>query len=266
MFSGGAGSWAAAKRVRELHPDEPVVLLFSDVGPSDRSEHQGEDGDTYRFIEQAATNVGAELVVLRDGRDIWQVFKDDRFLGNARLANCSKFLKQRPAMGWLEANAASAETTVYVGIDWTESHRLPAIEAAYLPYVAKAPLCDAPYLDKGQVMAWMRSEGLEPPRLYADGFPHNNCGGFCVRAGQSQFRLLLQKMPERYAYHEAKEEELREYLGKNVAVMNDRRGGGPRRAMTMREWRERIEAEEAPPEDDDGWGGCGCFTQAELPL
>lgn len=259
MFSGGAGSWAAAKRVVQAHLTERVTLLFSDVGPAVRSAHQGEDEDTYRFIEEGAANCGAELIVVRDGRDIWQVFRDDRFLGNSRLANCSKLLKQRPARAWLEANCPSDKTTVYVGIDWTEEHRLAGIERAYLPYKAEAPLCAAPYLDKEQILEAMRAQGLDPPRLYALGFPHNNCGGFCVRAGQSHFRKLLAEMPERYAYHEAHEENLRGCLGKDVAIMLDRRGGG-RKPLTMKEFRERIEAEAAPAVEDDGWGGCGCFV------
>jgi hypothetical protein len=98
--------------------------------------------------------------------------------------------------------------------------------------------------------------------LYAAGFPHNNCGGFCVRAGQAQFRQLLQIMPSRYAYHEAQEAKLRDHLGKDVAILRDRRGGTTK-PMTMQEFRERIEAEEAPASEDDGWGGCGCFTPDE---
>lgn len=260
MFSGGAGSWAAAKRVRATHPDEPLFLLFSDVGPEDRGPHQGEDEDTYRFIQEAAANVGGELVVLRDGRDIWQVFKDDRFLGNSRAANCSKFLKQKPARAWLESNCAPAETVVYVGIDWSEEHRLPSIVKAYLPYRAEAPLCSAPYLDKEQVLADMRSQGLEPPRLYEMGMAHNNCGGFCVRSGMAQFKHLLRTMPERYAYHEAKEQELRHYLDKDVAVIRNRRKGkeGP---LTLRDFRLRlIDEGELEPDERDEWGGCGCFT------
>lgn len=257
MFSGGAGSWAAAKRVAAERPGEPLFLVFSDVGPLEQTEHQGEDADTYRFLEEAAPNIGGELIYLRDGRDIWEVFADDRFLGNSRLANCSKILKQRPARAWLEDTCDPADTIVYVGIDWTETHRLPSIERAYQPYIAKAPLCDPPYLDKEQILAWMASEGLEPPRLYAEGFPHNNCGGFCVRAGHSQFRLLLETMPDRYRYHEEKEQGIRTLLSKDVAIMKDR-SNYQNRPMTMREFRERIEAEEDI--EDDGFGGCGCFV------
>ncbi|HEY7821247.1 MAG TPA: hypothetical protein VIG24_00340, partial [Acidimicrobiia bacterium] len=89
MFSGGIGSWAAAKRVAEAHGTDDLYLVFSDVKGMNPSPHIGEDEDTYRFIREAAENVGGELVLLSDGRDIWEVFKEKRFLGNSRLANCS---------------------------------------------------------------------------------------------------------------------------------------------------------------------------------
>lgn len=262
MFSGGNGSWAAAKRAALEHGPENVTLLFSDTGPEDRAEHQGEDEDLYRFLHEAAANVGSELVIVRDGRDIWQVFHDDRFLGNSRLANCSKFLKQEPAHAWLDEHAAP-DATVYVGIDWTEENRLPAIVAAYLPRIVRAPMCDEPLIDKGDVMDMLRAEGIKPARLYEKPFlfSHNNCGGFCVRAGQKQFARLLRTKPERYAYHEDKEAELRAYLDKDVAIMSDRRGlkpGEKRRPLTMKAFRERIEADAKDHDGDEG--GCGCFT------
>src|SRR5690606_11203142 len=113
---------------------------------------------------------GGELVVVKDGRNIWEVFRDDKFLGNSRLANCSKFLKQKPCRDWLEANCPDGSAYVYVGIDWTETHRLPAIEKAYLPYIAKAPLTEPPFLDKEDMIRWAENEGLTPPRAYALGF------------------------------------------------------------------------------------------------
>lgn len=140
MFSGGIGSWAAAKRVTETVDPKDVTLLFTDVKGDNASPHVGEDEDTYRFITDAADNIGAELVVLREGRDIWQVFKDKRFLGNSRQANCSHTLKQEPARRWLERNCSPTNTVIYVGIDWSEMHRVAAIERNYQPWVAKAPL------------------------------------------------------------------------------------------------------------------------------
>jgi hypothetical protein len=258
MFSGGLGSWVTAKRVAEKARVEDITLLFADVG-NDSSPHVGEDEDTYRFVTEAAGNVGAELVTVSDGRDIWQVFHDDRFLGNSRLANCSKFLKQKPCREWLEANCDPDDTIVYVGIDWTETHRLPAIEAGWAPYPVHASLTESPLLDRDDMKAMCVEAGIEVPRLYRAGFPHNNCGGFCVRGGQAQMELLLREHPDRYAFHEAEDAKLRDHLGKDVAILRDRTGGTVT-PLTLRRFRERIE-DQPNLFDPNDYGGCGCFTE-----
>ena len=258
MFSGGIGSWCAAKRVAETYGTEQMTLLFADVKGDTDEPHVGEDEDTYRFLTEAAANVGAQLVRVADGRNIWQIFHDKRYLGNSRQANCSHLLKQMPCRRWIEANYPDPSTaTIYVGIDWSEYHRLPAIEEGHRPYVAKAPLCDPPYLDKRHMLNWCRYEGIKPPRAYALGMPHNNCGGGCVRAGQAQFEKLLTVMPERYAVWEAKEQELRDYLGKDVAILRDWAGGGG--PITLKEFRERVQVQPSLFDEFD-FGGCGCFT------
>lgn len=250
MFSSGAGSWAAARRVADQHGTDDLYLLFADVSM--------EDEDNYRFLHQAADDVGGELVIVKDGRDIWQVFKDDRFLGNSRLANCSKILKQRPSRAWLEENCTPEDATFYLGIDWSEEHRIGPNRKAYLPWKTEYPLCEPPYIDKHEVLADLRARGIEPPRLYSMQFAHANCGGGCVRAGQGQFAHLLEVMPDRYAWWESQEQELREHLGKDVSILRDRRGGTST-PLTLRAFRERHEA---LPEQTDLFdvGGCGCFV------
>jgi 3'-phosphoadenosine 5'-phosphosulfate sulfotransferase (PAPS reductase)/FAD synthetase len=259
MFSGGIGSWATAKRVaKRLGPDE-LTLLFADVKGDNPSPHVGEDPDVYRFIKEAAANVGAELVTVKDGRDIWQVFKDKRFLGNSRLANCSHLLKQKPCRDWLEANCDPENTIVYVGIDWSEIHRVAKIKKNYLPYFAEAPLTEPPYLSKDDMLAWAKREGLEPPSMYAQGFPHANCGGGCVRAGQAQFALLHRINPERFQVWENQERELREYLDKDVAILREDIQSKPV-PLTLTRFRERIESQPSMFDALD-FGGCGCFTE-----
>lgn len=258
MFSGGIGSWMTAKRVVDRHGPDDVVLLFADVKGHSASPHLGEDEDTYRFIREAAGQLRAPLVTVLDGRSIWQVFHDDRFLGNTRLANCSKFLKQKPCRSWLDEHCDS-DTTVYVGIDWSEIHRLPVIQKSYLPYRAEAPMTEPPYMDKRQMLDACRADGIEPPRLYRKNYPHNNCGGFCVRAGQAQFRLLLTENRERYLFHEGEEQKLRDHLGKDVSILRDRRGGSVT-PLTLRGFRERIEGGQTSLFDEFDFGGCGCFV------
>jgi 3'-phosphoadenosine 5'-phosphosulfate sulfotransferase (PAPS reductase)/FAD synthetase len=252
MFSSGAGSWAAAKRVAERHGTDELTLLFADT--------LIEDEDNYRFLTQAAENVGGELVRLEEGRDPWQVFFDVRFLGNTRIDPCSRVLKRELLRKWLDQNCDPADTTVYLGIDWSEVHRLERAAGYWEPWAVEAPLCDRPYLSKRDALAWLRSEGIEPPRLYAAGFAHANCGGFCVKGGQAQFANLLRFDRQRYLHHETREQELREHLEADVAILRDRTGGKVR-PLTMREFRERYEAQGLFDMDDHS--GCACFFPVE---
>ena len=261
MFSGGIGSWATAKRVAEQYGTDELYLVFSDVKGENPDPHVGEDEDTYRFVQEAAENVGGTLVWLKDGRDIWQVFKDKKFLGNSRLASCSHELKQKPARKWLEDNCDPEQTVVYVGIDWMETHRIPAIVRNYLPYVAKAPLTEKPLLDKYEMIEWAKSEGLKTPRLYDLGFAHNNCGGGCVRAGQGQFKKLLDIMPDRYAVWERKEKEMQEFLNREVTILKETKNGVTKN-LSLEELRLRVTAD-ACLFDEYDIGGCGCFFEDE---
>lgn len=250
MFSGGLGSWAAASRVRERYPSDSIIALFADT--------LIEDEDLYRFLPEAAASVGAELVRIADGRTPWQVFRDERFLGNSRVDPCSKILKRKLCDAWLTANCDPSDTVVYVGIDWSESHRFERTRERMgsLGWRVEAPLCDPPVSSPRSRLADLSAAGIAPPRLYAIGFEHNNCGGFCVKGGQAAFATLLRQMPERYREHERQEESLRSELG-DVAIMRDR-SGGQTSPLTMRAFRERVEAGQSYDLFD--FGACGCFT------
>ena len=250
MLSGGVGSWNAGRRAIARYGASGVVLLFADT--------KVEDADTYRFLRDSAADLGAPLVEVADGRTPFEVFRDDRFLGNARLANCSKHLKQKPAREWLEANAPP-DAVVVVGIDWQETHRLPAIEAGWSPWPVWAPLCDKPLIDRPGMLANASAAGLKPPAAYVDGLPHSNClAQGCVRGGQAYWERMLRTRPHAYAYAEREEQALRGHLGKDVAMLRDRTGGQVS-PLTLREFRGRLEQQ---PDLFDGheWGGCGCFT------
>lgn len=254
MYSGGAASWGAAKAVANRYGTDDLTLLFSDT--------RMEDEDLYRFLDESAADVGGQFIKLDEGRDVWQVFHDVKYLGNSRIDPCSRILKREMCHKWVNENCDPADTTLYVGIDWTETHRLPAIKRNWLPYTVVAPLAEwEPFVEKDALLDQLRFLGIEPPRLYKMGFPHNNCGGFCIKAGMAQFRILLEFFPERFAYHEQREQELREYLGKDVAILRDRRGGTVK-PLTLREFRERTEAKKLEVDPND-WGGCGCFTDEE---
>lgn len=240
-FSGGVGSYMAAKRA-----PADAVLLFADT--------LIEDEDLYRFLDDASERLGRPITRVADGRNPWEVFRDVRFIGNSRVDPCSRMLKRELLRRWIKEHCDPKTTTVYLGIDWTEMHRMAGAAKRWAPWKVEAPMCDRPYLSKPQMLDELRADGLEVPRLYKLGAVHNNCGGFCIKAGHAQFAWLLREMPERYRWHEEQEEALRAELG-DVAVLRDRRGGEVR-PLTMRALRERIEA--GGQIDLLDWGGCGC--------
>ncbi|MGW4803082.1 hypothetical protein [Kitasatospora sp. NPDC004272] len=258
MWSGGITSWATARHVINQHGTASTTLLFADT--------HAEDDDLHRFNHEASTQLGVPLTVVTDPRkrDPWQVFEDKSWVGNTRIAQCSHALKQDPCRAWLADNTDPADTVLYVGIDWTETHRLPAITNGWHPWTVQAPLTRPPYLDKQALLAELEALGIRRPRLYRLGFEHNNCGGACVKGGQAQWLRLREVFPDRYAKAEAFEERMRAKLGKDVSILRDRTGGTTK-PLTLAELRRRAEtARHTQPSllDFDDWGGCGCFTDA----
>ena len=248
FFSGGVSSWAVAKRVAEKYGTKNLRLLFTDT--------LIEDKDLYRFLTEAAENVGGKLEWVAEGRDIWEVFRDVKLLGNSRMDPCSRILKREIAQKWIKENYPDPTSVrLWLGMNWDEEHRLVRSKRFWKPYQVGSLLMEKPYLTQPQLIESLESEGIEPPRLYKLGFPHNNCGGGCIKAGQAHFRHLLKMLPEVYAEWETKEEEMRQYLNKDVSILKDRRGGTTK-PLTLKQLRLRE------PQECDmfEWGGCGCFS------
>jgi hypothetical protein len=249
-LSGGAGSWGACRRWIDTRGPEGLVLLFTNVGGDGTNPFVGEDEDTLRFLYDAAADLGAPFVDIRDGRDIWDVFWARKWLGNNNLAHCSWELKTGPARAWMEAYAPDAERVI-VGIDSTEVHRLDGIAR--------------PRLWKPQLLEMLRERDIRPSRMYELGFAHSNCPA-CVKAGIGHWIRLLRVWPERYAYAERREAEFRAKFG-DVAILRDR-NDKQMRPMPLSVLRERVERGDAADDALFGFdpfvlleeGGCACFT------
>ena len=249
FYSGGIASYITAKRVVHKHGADSCTLLFTDTN----YEHE----DLYRFLDESCKHLGVELTRIADGRTPWEVFKDVRFLGNTRADPCSKILKRDLAQKWVRTRCDPADTTLYLGLAADEKHRLVRSRRFWEPYTVESPLMDEPATTKADMLAECRRDRIEPPELYSLGFPHNNCGGFCIKAGQAHFLHLLREMPDKYAEVEQKEEEMRAMLG-DVSILRDRRGGTSK-TLTLKQLRTRNK-DECNFLD---WGGCGCFGDSE---
>jgi hypothetical protein len=249
LFSGGIASWAAARRLVDQHGTDSVTLLFTDT--------MTEDADLYRFLDEAAADIGAPLVRIADGRDIWQVFKDQRMLGNSRIDPCSAILKRNLSRRWLDEHAPDA--TLVFGYDWTELHRFERTATRWAPRAVLAPLTEPPYRLRADWMADLNGRGIRTPRLYDLGFSHNNCGGGCVKAGAGHFTHLYRTLPDVYAQWEQNEQQIRDHLGRDVAIL--RSWTGDRGPLTLAQLRERIDAGDVGQEQLWDVAGCDCFGE-----
>lgn len=256
-LSGGIGSWYTARIVvDEIAEEDPVVLLFADT--------LIEDEDTYAFLDAAVKDLGLPLTRIADGRTPWQVFKDERFLGNSRIDPCSKILKRELIDKWVRKRYTPDNCVKYIGIDWTEEHRLTRHRERSKPWVVRAPLCEDrwKHITREHMHAEAARRGLPKQRLYTMGMPHANCGGGCVKAGITHFMRLYDRFPARFAEWEANEQGVIDHLEDlgcapgTASMLKDRRGGTTK-PMTLRELRARIEAKD-PTLPKYDWGGCGC--------
>jgi len=266
MVSGGLASFEAARRVVERYGRTGVHLWFADT--------LMEDEDLYRFLDDIERILGMPVQRMTEGRNPWQVFEDERFLGNSRVDPCSKKLKREFLRRRLRSKFHNQAVIIYLGLEWMEPHRVATAQRYWEQdnYEVDFPLCWEPFLFPQDYTSIVRQYGIEPPRLYAYGFPHNNCGGGCVKAGLKQWALLWRTFPDRYRWHEEQEQKLRRLLRKNIAILEDRRGG-KRRPMTLRLFRWRLENDEKQRGEgkkrlyetlpDDGWA-CSCFSSATV--
>jgi hypothetical protein len=161
---------------------------------------------------------------------------------------------------WIAENYTPESVIVCVGIDANEGHRIANLAPRKLPWIYRAPLVEAGFFfpPRAEKLQMVRDAGVEPPRLYALGFQHNNCGGFCVKAGLAQFKLLHETMPERYDWHVQKERELRAAVP-NVRPFLRKTVDGKLNYVWLEDYREfLLTGKPLVGEEKFDWGGCGC--------
>lgn len=314
MYGGGLTSYEVARRAIEHYGKESTEIWFADT--------RTEDEDLYRFNRDVERLLGKPLRIFDQGMDIWEVFRQQRFLGNSRIDPCSKFLKRVPLRKSLEKEYPNfqchsclkswkkGDTTLNViefggeieeikicdscyrndkeyataidqfnsgttdeSLDQTQLRvvaksfkgrierasqdgrfvrvvlgmdiiqdcdRLFRAEMYWKPFNVWFPLAEKPYVNKIDIIEALQKHQVNAPRLYAEGFEHNNCGGFCVKAGMGQMAHLYKRIPERFLYHEQKEQEFQEFIGEEVTILSQTTKG-VRRNLSLRELRMRID-------------------------
>lgn len=286
MMSGGLASFDAAHLAIQKYGGENVDFLFTDT--------QHEDKDLYRFLIESAhklrgTQPSDEIQevlgqignIWEDGEEkrrkitldklaslsqeipgffyrsksetLWESFYRHRAIGNSRLQFCSEDLKITPSTGFIRTQYGG-NVTLHFGLDYSETRRMEKVVAARSPLSVSWDYHNS-LRTHSDARELAESMGIVPPDMYALGFTHNNCSGFCVKAGQKHFAHVLSVRPELYYYAERREEELRQFLGKDVAILKTT-SNGRTSPLTLKNLRSRLEEGKEPDYD---LGECGCF-------
>lgn len=249
-FSGGVGSAITLQLVVEEFGRDNVIALFADT--------LMEDEDLYRFNRDVETLVGLKLTKLCYGLTPWELFNERLFISNNKIDHCSQYLKRALLKKWVRYAYKPDECFIWIGIDWSEKHRLERAQKGGIPYIYRSILVERDImLTAADKVKWCKANKIELPKLYKLGFSHNNCGGFCVKAGLGHFRLLYKTMPDRYLFHEKEEQKLltkepkcKPFLQKEVK--------GKRLYMSLKVYREEYLDKDLAEEDRFDIGGCGC--------
>jgi hypothetical protein len=265
-FSGGLCSFFASKRLVEQFGPSSVVNLFADV----LIEHP----DLYDFNRRSEDLLGVPITRISLDISPWQLFRKEGLIGNDRSPICSIRLKREPLNAWMathyeldrhQENAFYEPATVALGFDFSENNRLVDFQNAHPTWRVVAPMIQPPLWDKCRILEEATRLGFKMPELYVKGFPHNNCGGACVKAGISHFVHLFHVLPAKYLEWEQEELDTQDEFRRrgianwNFTILKDRRGGSAK-PLTLRALRFRIMAGEEFDKYD--WGGCGCSAAA----
>lgn len=146
FYSGGLGSFATTLRVIEKHGTESLTLLFTDTLIEDADlyrfiiETSGHffniDKEVIQKLSTRASNLTntdvdqdkrkieleqlrldsnesiPQLVWLTEYKDPWDIFFEQKFLGNSRIAQCSHILKQVMSKKYVNEHFNPNKTTL----------------------------------------------------------------------------------------------------------------------------------------------------------
>lgn len=191
-FSGGLASAVVAQMIAKKH-DNPI-LLFHDT--------KTEPEDNYRFRKEVSTLLDLPITERSDGRDIWQLFKDESYLGNARNTMCSRILKREQSIKFCKENLPCI---IYFGFTPDEYMRAQHTKMIYLREGIETgfSLIDA-RISKARCREIVKSWGIRPPAMYCH-FNHANCMP-CIKGKLKYWGLVY--LYEREAWNRARQTEI----------------------------------------------------------
>lgn len=246
-------AWLHNKPVLKAYDSIPSLVLEED-NLSERRDYLTQEGKKLQkyypnFIYDPASTSLHELFIKR------------KFMANSRVDICSQVLKREQSSKFIKKHFFAELTSVAVGIGMWESHRLDKARPNWSPYDLISPYAN--FLLDDNIYDCTKTLDLELPYLYTIGASHNNCSGFCVKAGLAHYRQLLKNDRDLYLIHENNEQlviKLTEEKGRKVKPFLSKQINGKKIYLTLKDFRLSIENNSLTKEDmiDETFGSCSC--------
>ena len=182
-FSAGAASAVATKLIKA------DVIAYCDTG--------SEDEDNARFYVDCQKWFGRPITRLKNERyrDTWDLWEKRAYLSGVEGAPCTNALKVHPRRAFQQPDDIHVFGYTADGPDIKRAMRLrddyPDLHVRY-PLIERG-------LTKAACLELLRKAGIQPPRVYAMGFPNANCIP-CVKATSPNYWALVRKeFPQEFA-------------------------------------------------------------------
>ncbi len=188
-FSGGAASAVMAKIVAERYPRSTILLYHST---------KTEPADNDRFRSEVSAYIKIPITEDSDGRNIWEIFVDEKYLGNGRNTPCSRILKQERSLKFIQSNLPAH---LYIGFTMEEYRRAQRTYARYAVHgiEVKFPLLENKITKEECFYRIKNCWNIKLPQTYAWA-EHANCIP-CVKGKKAYWGLIY--MFEKVAWTKA---------------------------------------------------------------
>lgn len=195
-FSCGAASAVAAKLTLRQRPANEVEIINAFI----KEEHP----DNQRFLRDCERWFGhpvTQLMDLKYGASVDEVWKRERYMRGLRGASCTRALKGK----LLDGFRRPGDVTV-IGYTAEERDRFDDFVERHPDVTVKAPLIEAG-LSKADCLAMVERAGIELPAMYRLGYQNANCIG-CIKGGKGYWNKIRVDFPARFEEVAAIEESL----------------------------------------------------------
>lgn len=181
-FSCGAASAVATKIIK------PDVIAYCETG----AEHE----DNKRFMEDCEEWFGQEILTLQnpDFKDTWDVWEKRKYIAGIKGAPCTSELKIAPRLAFQRPNDIHVFGYTADGPDAKRAESLlenwPELNCIF-PLIERG-------LTKAACLSMVKDAGIDPPLVYALGFPNANCIPCCKATSPAYWSLIRRHFPEEF--------------------------------------------------------------------